>query len=69
VFVAPATLGFSYTNPKLVAALVAALVAWRTKSVSSIAAAWLRCGSPVGVARLGGGRRCRHAHLGAADFR
>jgi branched-subunit amino acid transport protein len=33
VFVAPATLQFSYTNPKLVAALVAALVAWRTKSV------------------------------------
>lgn len=33
VFVAPATLQFSYTNSKLVAALVAALVAWRTQSV------------------------------------
>jgi branched-subunit amino acid transport protein len=32
VFTAPATLVFSYTNPKLVAALVAALIAWRTKS-------------------------------------
>jgi branched-subunit amino acid transport protein len=32
VFTAPATLAFSYTNPKLVAAFVAALIAWRTKS-------------------------------------
>jgi len=32
VFSAPSTLAFSYTNPKLVAALVAAVVAWRTKS-------------------------------------
>ena len=30
VFVAPETLAFSYTNPKLVAALVAWAVAWRT---------------------------------------
>ena len=32
VFPAPDTLAFSYTNPKLVAALVAAAVAWRTKN-------------------------------------
>ena len=30
VFAAPGTLAFSYANPKLVAALAAALVAWRT---------------------------------------
>jgi branched-subunit amino acid transport protein len=46
VFTAPATLAFSYTNPKLVAALVAALVAWRTKSatatmVTGMAALWI----------------------------
>jgi branched-subunit amino acid transport protein len=35
VFTAPATLAFSYTNPKLVAALVAALIAWRTKSATA----------------------------------
>ena len=35
VFAAPATLAFSYTNPKLVAALVAAFVAWRTKSATA----------------------------------
>ncbi|MEP6657164.1 MAG: AzlD domain-containing protein [Betaproteobacteria bacterium] len=35
VFVAPATLAFSYTNPKLVAALIAAIVAWRTKSATA----------------------------------
>lgn len=35
VFTAPATLVFSYTNPKLAAALVAALVAWRTKSATA----------------------------------
>ena len=35
VFTAPATLLFSYTNPKLVAALVAALIAWRTKSATA----------------------------------
>ena len=39
VFVAPATLVFSYTNPKLVAALIAALVAWRTKSATATMAA------------------------------
>jgi branched-subunit amino acid transport protein len=39
VFAAPATLVFSYTNPKLVAALVAALVAWRTKSTTATIAA------------------------------
>jgi len=32
VFSAPGTLAFSYTNPKLVAALVAATVAWRTRN-------------------------------------
>jgi branched-subunit amino acid transport protein len=35
VFSAPATLAFSYTNPKLVAALVATLIAWRTKSATA----------------------------------
>jgi branched-subunit amino acid transport protein len=35
VFTAPATLVFSYTNPKLVAALIAALIAWRTKSATA----------------------------------
>ncbi len=35
VFTAPATLAFSYTNPKLVAALVAALIAWRTKNATA----------------------------------
>ena len=32
VFASPGSLAFSYTNPKVVAALVAALVAWRTRS-------------------------------------
>lgn len=32
VFSAPGTLAFSYTNPKVVAALAAAAVAWRTKN-------------------------------------
>ena len=32
VFSAPGTLAFSYTNPKLVAALVAAAIAWRTRN-------------------------------------
>jgi branched-subunit amino acid transport protein len=32
VFAAPGTLAFSYTNPRLVAALVAAVVAWRTRN-------------------------------------
>jgi branched-subunit amino acid transport protein len=45
VFVAPSTLVFSYTNPKLVAALVAAFVALRTKSamatmIAGMAALW-----------------------------
>jgi branched-subunit amino acid transport protein len=31
VFSAPGTLAFSYANPKLVAAAIAAAVAWRTK--------------------------------------
>jgi len=35
VFVAPATLSLSYANPKLVAMLLAALVAWRTKSATA----------------------------------
>jgi branched-subunit amino acid transport protein len=35
VFIAPATLAFSYTNPKLVAALVAALIAWRSRSATA----------------------------------
>jgi branched-subunit amino acid transport protein len=32
VFSSPGVLAFSYTNPKVIAALVAALVAWRTRS-------------------------------------
>ncbi|HVN35131.1 MAG TPA: AzlD domain-containing protein [Casimicrobiaceae bacterium] len=32
VFTAPSTLAFSYTNPKLVAAAVAASIAWRSRS-------------------------------------
>jgi len=32
VFLAPGTLAFSYTNPKLVAAVAAAAVAWRTRN-------------------------------------
>ena len=32
VFSVPGTLAFSYTNPKLVAALVAAAIAWRTRN-------------------------------------
>jgi len=45
VFTAPATVVFSYTNPKLVAAIVAALIAWRTMSptatmASGMAALW-----------------------------
>jgi branched-subunit amino acid transport protein len=39
VFATPATLAFSYTNPKLVAALVAAAIAWRTKNVTLTIAA------------------------------
>jgi len=35
VFTAPATLVFSYTNPKLIAALVAALIAWRSRSATA----------------------------------
>jgi branched-subunit amino acid transport protein len=35
VFTAPATLAFSYTNPKLVAALIAAAIAWRTRSATA----------------------------------
>ena len=35
VFAAPATLVFSYTNPKLVAALVAALIAWLSRSATA----------------------------------
>lgn len=34
VFTAPATLAFSYTNPKLVAALAAAFLAWYTRSAT-----------------------------------
>lgn len=46
VFVAPATPALSYANPKLVAALVASVVAWRAKSatatmVAGMAALWL----------------------------
>ena len=46
VFTAPATLAFSYTNPKLVAALVAALIAWRSRSptatmVGGMVALWI----------------------------
>jgi len=51
VFAGPSTLAFSYANPKLVAALIAAAIAWRTKNVSLTiatgmatlwAAQWLR---------------------------
>ena len=35
VFAAPGTLQFSYTNPKLVAALIAALIAWRSRSATA----------------------------------
>ena len=35
VFTAPATLVFSYTNPKLVAALIAVLIAWRSRSATA----------------------------------
>jgi branched-subunit amino acid transport protein len=35
VFTAPGTLAFSYTNPKLVAGLVAALIAWRSRSATA----------------------------------
>ncbi len=55
VFAAPATLAFSFTNAKLVAALIAAAVAWRTRNaaltiVVGMAALWvvqwlLRAGS------------------------
>ena len=46
VFVAPATSDLSYANPKLVAALVAAIVAWRAKSaaatiVTGMAVLWI----------------------------
>jgi len=46
VFVEPGTLSFSYTNAKLDAALVAALVAWRTKNatvtmVTGMVALWI----------------------------
>ena len=46
VFTAPATLAFSYTNPKLVAALVAALIASRSRSptatmVGGMLALWI----------------------------
>ena len=55
VFTAPATLSLSFANPKLVAALIALVVAWRTKNASitivvGMAALWavqwlLRAGS------------------------
>lgn len=32
IFSAPGTVAFSFTNPKLVAALAAAVVAWRTRN-------------------------------------
>ena len=35
VFVAPGALAFSYTNPKLVAALIAVVVAWRTNNATA----------------------------------
>jgi branched-subunit amino acid transport protein len=35
VFTAPGTLALSYTNPKLVAGLVAALIAWRSRSATA----------------------------------
>ena len=46
VFSAPATLALSFTNPKLVAALIAACIAWRTRSatltmVTGMVALWV----------------------------
>jgi branched-subunit amino acid transport protein len=46
VFTAPATLEFSYTNPKLVAMLVAAWIAWHSRSPTAtmgggMAALWI----------------------------
>jgi branched-subunit amino acid transport protein len=46
VFVTPGTLAFSYTNPKLVAALTAAFIAWKTRSAvatmgTGMVALWL----------------------------
>ena len=46
VFVTPGALVFSYTNPKLVAALAAAFIAWATRSAvatmaTGMAALWL----------------------------
>ena len=35
VFTAPATLSLSYANPKLVAALIAAGIAWRTRNATA----------------------------------
>jgi branched-subunit amino acid transport protein len=35
VFVAPGVASLSYSNPKLVAALIAALVAWRTQNATA----------------------------------
>ena len=35
VFIAPKTLSFSYANPKLAAALIAAFIAWRTKNATA----------------------------------
>ena len=35
VFTAPATLSFSFTNPKLVATLIAAGIAWRTRNATA----------------------------------
>ena len=32
VFAAPGTLAFTYTNPRVVAAAIAAIVAWRTRN-------------------------------------
>ena len=46
VFVTPGVLTFSFTNPKLVAALIAAFIAWKTKSAvatmaTGMVALWL----------------------------
>jgi branched-subunit amino acid transport protein len=46
VFVAPGALAFSYTNPKLVAALVATFIAWKARSAvatmaTGMVALWL----------------------------
>jgi branched-subunit amino acid transport protein len=46
VFVAPGALAFSYTNPKLAAALVATLIAWKARSAvatmaTGMVALWL----------------------------